>query len=60
MNPEWRSRYDAAVTAAHRAGRHALSYFDRGVTVEWKADKSPVTLADREAAEHLRASLLGA
>ena len=59
MNPEWRSRYEAAVSAAQHAGRHALSYFDRGVTVEWKADKSPVTLADREAEEHLRASLLG-
>src|SRR5258708_24489449 len=60
MNPEWRSRYDAAVTAVQQAGQHALSYFDRGVTVEWKADRSPVTLADREAEQMLRADLLGA
>jgi histidinol-phosphatase len=59
MNPEWRSRYEAAVSAAQHAGRHALSYFDRGVEVEWKADKSPVTLADREAEQHLRKALLG-
>jgi histidinol-phosphatase len=60
MNPEWKNRYDAAVTAARQAGRHALQYFDRGVNVEWKADRSPVTLADREAETLLRERLLGA
>jgi histidinol-phosphatase len=60
MNPEWRSRYDAAVTAAQQAGQHALAYFDRGVSVEWKSDRSPVTQADREAEQLLRTALLGA
>src|SRR6202043_2293206 len=43
-----------------KAGQHALSYFDRGVTVEWKADRSPVTQADREAEQILRDVLLKA
>src|SRR4051812_7545852 len=58
MNPAWRSRYDAALTAAAEAGRHALSYFDQGIAVEWKGDRSPVTRADREAEQMLRTTLL--
>src|SRR5262245_66402078 len=60
MNPDWRSRYELAVDAARRAGDHAKQYFDRGVSVDWKADSSPVTIADREAEALLRSSLLGA
>src|SRR5712691_5077732 len=60
MNAEWKSRYEAAVAAAQRAGKHALRYFDNGVSVEWKPDLSPVTLADREAETMLRDGLLGA
>lgn len=60
MNPEWRSRYAAGVAAAIQAGSHALQYFDRGVSVEWKADSSPVTRADREAEDLLRLTLLQA
>src|SRR5260221_4138694 len=60
MNPEWRSRYDAAVTAAQQAGQHALSYFDGGLPGEWKADRRRVTRADREAEQMLRDTLLGA
>jgi histidinol-phosphatase len=60
LNPDWRNRYEIAVEAAHRAGRAALAYFDTGVSVEWKADKSPVTVADRETELTLRNSLLGA
>jgi histidinol-phosphatase len=59
MNAEWRSRYDAAVTAAEKAGALALQYFDRDIAVEWKSDRSPVTLADREAESLLRTTLLG-
>jgi histidinol-phosphatase len=59
MNPEWRARYDLAVEAARRAGRLALGYFDTDVAVEWKADQSPVTVADREAEGLLRSTLLG-
>lgn len=59
MNADWRNRYDAALDAAQRAGQLALQYFDQGVAVEWKADQSPVTLADRGAEELLRKALLG-
>jgi histidinol-phosphatase len=41
---------DVAVTAAQAGGRAALRYFRRpDLQVEWKADESPVTVADREA-----------
>ncbi|MBV9125435.1 MAG: histidinol phosphate phosphatase [Planctomycetes bacterium] len=60
MNPEWRSRYEAAVDAAQQAGRLALGYFDRPLSVEWKQDLSPVTVADREAEALLRSTLLTA
>jgi histidinol-phosphatase len=54
LNPEWRSRYEVAVDATHKAARHALSYFDTDFNVEKKADLSPVTIADREAEALLR------
>jgi histidinol-phosphatase len=59
MNPAWRSRYDAAIDAATKAGQLALRYFDNDVTVEWKKDDSPVTIADRDAERLLRETLLG-
>jgi len=43
--------------AAEEAGRFALGHFKTGLTVEAKADGSPVTLADRGAEERLRAVL---
>jgi histidinol-phosphatase len=44
-----------AVKIAQEAGDITLHYFRRdGVAVERKADKSPVTIADREAEQHLR------
>jgi histidinol-phosphatase len=58
MNPEWRNRYELAVEAARRAGQLALRYFDTELNVEWKADQSPVTVADREAEALLRSTLL--
>jgi histidinol-phosphatase len=60
VNPDWRSRYEAAVDAAQKAGRLALRSFDVEVAVEWKHDRSPVTVADREAEALLRTTLLGA
>jgi len=56
LNPDWRNRYEAAVEAARHAGRVALNYFDQDVAVEWKADESPVTVADRETEASLRAT----
>jgi histidinol-phosphatase len=58
MNPDWRTRYELAVDAAHEAGRFALQHFDVGIAVEWKHDQSPVTLADRGAEQLLRTALL--
>ena len=60
MNSEWKNRYETAVAAAHLAGSRALLYFENGVGIEWKPDKSPVTQADREAEMLLRDALLGA
>lgn len=60
MNPAWRARYETAVAAAQQAGRLALRYFDVDVAVEWKDDRSPVTVADRDAEMQLRMALLEA
>jgi histidinol phosphatase-like enzyme (inositol monophosphatase family) len=43
-----------ALDAAWRAGRVTLGYFQTGVTVERKADSTPLTIADREAELTLR------
>ena len=43
-----------AVAAAAEIIRH---YWSRGVAVEWKADATPVTVADREAEQAIRAVL---
>lgn len=59
MNSAWRTRYEAAVDAAGKAAQLALRYFDIDVAVEWKEDDSPVTVADRQAEQLLRDSLLG-
>lgn len=47
-------RWKIAVEVARAAGRHTLQYFQRGVDVERKSDRSPVTIADREAEELAR------
>src|SRR5438105_5215890 len=60
MNAEWRARYELAVDAARQAGRLALGHFEGEVLVEWKHDRSPVTVADRDAETLLRTTLLGA
>src|SRR5262245_48791448 len=59
MNADWRARYEVAQDAARQAGQFALSHFDTGLSVEWKQDRTPVTLADRGAENLLRSILLG-
>ena len=54
MNPEWKARYESAVEAARSAAQIALRYFHQSVAVEWKADASPVTVADRETEQEIR------
>jgi histidinol phosphatase-like enzyme (inositol monophosphatase family) len=46
---------DVATEAAYLAGRRTLAYFNAGVAVETKEDDTPVTRADREAEEIIRA-----
>jgi hypothetical protein len=49
------SRLEWAVRIAREAGDGTLRHFRRpDLRVEWKADDSPVTVADREAEELLR------
>jgi len=45
---------DLALEAAREAGRLTLGWFQTDLTPEWKADESPVTVADREAEAHIR------
>jgi histidinol-phosphatase len=46
-----------AVSLAHEAGRLALTHYQRGVAVEQKPDRSPVTIADRSAEQLIRQRL---
>jgi histidinol-phosphatase len=59
MNAEWKSRYETAIDAVKKAGDLAMSYFDRNVEIQWKADESPVTVADQNAEKLIRETLLG-
>lgn len=60
MNADWRARYETMVEAASRAARAALRYYEAALTVEWKHDESPVTVADRETEALLRTTLKAA
>ena len=46
-----------AISFAHEAGLVALMHYQRGVAVERKADRSPVTIADRSAEQLIRQRL---
>ncbi len=59
MYPDWRTRYELAIEVTQQAGQLALRYFDTALSVEWKSNQSPVTVADREAEQLLRTKLLG-
>lgn len=54
MNPAWKSRYDLAVDVAIKAGDLARSIYDSTFDVIWKEDRSPVTIADRNAEQLIR------
>lgn len=45
---------DFAIDAAWQAGQLTLAYFQTNLQVDWKADNTPVTLADQGAEELLR------
>lgn len=48
---------DFAQELAWQAGKLTLSYFGTGIVPELKADQSPVTVADRQAEQRLRAMI---
>ena len=49
-----RGLLDFAVETAYLAGRLTLGYFQTGLRPEFKPDKSPVTVADRQSEELIR------
>jgi histidinol phosphatase-like enzyme (inositol monophosphatase family) len=53
-DPSPRELLDVALAAAWAGGHRTLTYFNAGVAVEWKADATPVTAADREAEAVIR------
>ncbi|MDB5326654.1 MAG: putative histidinol-phosphate phosphatase [Phycisphaerales bacterium] len=59
-DPSLQHLLDTAVAAAGLAGKHTLKFFNAGTAVEFKADQSPVTQADREAELIVRDHLLAA
>jgi histidinol phosphatase-like enzyme (inositol monophosphatase family) len=52
--PSLRDLLAVAVEAARAGGGRTLAYFNAGTEVEWKADGTPVTVADREAEAAMR------
>lgn len=48
---------DFALDVAHQAGRLTLGYYRTGVQPDFKADDTPVTVADRKAEELIRARI---
>ncbi|HFC12492.1 MAG TPA: histidinol phosphate phosphatase [Anaerolineae bacterium] len=50
----YRNYLDFATETAYLAGRLTLGYFQNGTRTEWKADDSPITVADREAERLIR------
>jgi histidinol phosphatase-like enzyme (inositol monophosphatase family) len=53
--PSPKTLLEFALDAVWQAGRLTLGYFQAGVSVDRKADNTPVTIADREAEQRLRA-----
>ena len=57
MDPELAALLDLARRAAALAGEIVMPLYEQDLTVELKADGTPVTLADRRAEEAMRALL---
>ena len=54
MSESLRSYLDFATETAYLAGKLTLGYFHTGVRPDFKADDTPVTVADRQAEELIR------
>ena len=57
MAQSLRQTLDFLTETAYLAGRSTLAYFQTGVRADYKADRTPVTLADRQAEELIRARI---
>lgn len=57
MGNPYAREVEVAIAAVERAGRMTLEYFQTDLDVEEKADRTPVTIADRAAEEQLRGDL---
>jgi histidinol-phosphatase len=58
LEPTLQELREVATEAAYLAGKRTLAYFNTGVRPDLKADKTPVTIADREAERLLRERIL--
>lgn len=54
MSAEAKARYERALEWVKLTGKKTLEWFEKGTTIEWKEDASPVTIADKEAEQTLR------
>jgi myo-inositol-1(or 4)-monophosphatase len=57
MNLHLPTLVDFMVDTVYLAGRKTLAYFQAGVQADYKSDRTPVTLADRQAEELIRARI---
>lgn len=57
MPENLRTTLDFLTETAYLAGRSTLAYFQTGIQADYKADRSPVTRADRQAEELIRARI---
>lgn len=57
MTESLRDYLDFAMETAWEAGRLTLGYFQTGLRPDFKADESPVTIADREAEKLIRSRI---
>lgn len=57
MTENLQTYLDFTLQMAREAGALTLKYFQRGVQPDFKADESPVTVADREAEQLIRARI---
>jgi histidinol-phosphatase len=57
MTESMRDMLDFLIETAYLAGRKTLAYFQAGVQADYKADRTPVTLADRQSEELIRARI---
>lgn len=57
MNETLPQLLDFLVETAYLAGRKTLAYYQAGVQADYKSDRTPVTLADRQAEELIRSRI---